>query len=170
MGDYMTVSKVIMSTAVAAAMSIPALAEDGVTPDTIVFGQVAAFEGSAAALGTGMRQGLQAAFTEVNANGGIHGRMIELRTENDGYEPDRSAEAVKAMIASGEVFGLIGPVGTPTSKATQPLATEAGVPFVGPFTGAGFLRDPEHGNVVNVRATYAAETEAWIKISSMIAA
>ena len=140
-----------------------AFAEDGVTSDTIVFGQVAAFEGPAAALGTGMREGLMAAFHEANAKGGVHGRKIELRTQDDGYEPDRSATAVRDMIASGEVFSLIGPVGTPTSKATQPIATEAGMPFVGPFTGAGFLRDPAHGNVVNVRATYAAETEAWIK-------
>lgn len=141
---------------------IHAVAEDGVTADRIVFGQVAAFEGPAAALGTGMRDGLMAAFQEANAKGGVHGRQIELKHEDDGYEPGRSAEAVKAMIGSGEVFGLIGPVGTPTSKATQPIATEAGMPFVGPFTGAGFLRDPAHGNVVNVRATYAAETEAWI--------
>ncbi|MEM8821690.1 MAG: ABC transporter substrate-binding protein, partial [Pseudomonadota bacterium] len=83
-------------------------------------------------------------------------------TADDGYEPGKSADAVKAMIGSGSVFALIGAVGTPTSKATQPLATEAGVPFIGPFTGASFLRDAEHGNVVNIRATYAAETEAWI--------
>ena len=149
--------------AIASIATSAAMAEDGVSADSIVFGQVAAFEGPAAALGTGMREGLMAAFHEVNAAGGVHGRQIELRTQDDGYEPDRSAKAVKAMIESGEVFGLIGPVGTPTSKATQPIATEASFPFVGPFTGAGFLRDPAHGNVVNVRATYAAETEAWIK-------
>ena len=154
----------IAAVAIAAAFTpIAATAEPGVADDRIVFGQVAAFEGPAAALGTGMREGLMAAFNEVNAAGGVHGRILELRTEDDGYEPDRSANAVKQMIASEEVFGLIGPVGTPTSKATQPIATAAGVPFVGPFTGAGFLRDPAHGNVVNVRATYAAETEAWIE-------
>ncbi|HEV2956651.1 MAG TPA: ABC transporter substrate-binding protein, partial [Xanthobacteraceae bacterium] len=37
------------------------------------------------------------------------------------------------------------------------------VPFIGAFTGAGFLRNPKLDNVVNVRASYAAETEAWIK-------
>ena len=147
---------------VAALLPLQAMAEDGVTADRVIFGQVAAFEGPAGALGTGMRAGIMAAFQEANAKGGVHGRQLELRTEDDGYEPDRSAAAVKAMIGSGDVFSLIGPVGTPTSKATQPIATEAGVPFVGPFTGAGFLRDPAHGNVVNVRATYAAETEAWI--------
>ncbi len=143
---------------------IPAVAgaEPGVTPDTVTFGQVAAFEGPAAALGTGMRAGIIAAFEEANAAGGVNGRRLALETADDGYEPNASAEAVKAMLASGGVFGLIGPVGTPTSKATQPLATEAGAPFVGAFTGAGFLRDPTLQNVINLRASYGAETEAWI--------
>ena len=154
--------KFIAALAGASLLSLSAHAEDGVTADTITFGQVAAFEGPAAALGTGMRDGILAAFHEANAKGGVHGRQLALQAEDDGYEPDRSAAAVKAMIESGSIFSLIGPVGTPTSKATQPIATAAGVPFVGPFTGAGFLRDPAHGNVVNVRATYAAETEAWI--------
>ena len=34
--------------------------------------------------------------------------------------------------------------------------------MIGPFTGAGFLRDPSLSNVVNLRATYDAETAAWI--------
>jgi branched-chain amino acid transport system substrate-binding protein len=54
-------------------------------------------------------------------------------------------------------------VGTPTSAAAQPIATAAHVPFIGPFTGAGFLRNPKLDNVINVRASYGAETEAWIK-------
>ena len=57
---------------------------------------------------------------------------------------------------------MIGAVGTPTSKAGQPIATEAKVPFIGPFTGAEFLRDPYNRYVVNVRASYFEETEAWI--------
>jgi branched-chain amino acid transport system substrate-binding protein len=37
------------------------------------------------------------------------------------------------------------------------------VPFIGPFTGAGFLRAPNLHNVVNIRASYGAEAEAWIR-------
>jgi branched-chain amino acid transport system substrate-binding protein len=32
-----------------------------------------------------------------------------------------------------------------------------------PFTGAAFLRNPDLGNVLNVRASYDQETEAWIE-------
>jgi branched-chain amino acid transport system substrate-binding protein len=37
------------------------------------------------------------------------------------------------------------------------------VPYIGPFTGVMFLRDPKRDNVVNIRASYDAETEAWVR-------
>lgn len=152
------------ATAVAAAclMALPAFADEGVSDTTVQFAQVAALDGPAAALGLGMQQGIQAAFEEVNRAGGVHGRQLQLESMDDGYEPSRSIDAVNAVIESNDYLALIGPVGTPTTKATQPLATEAAMPMIGPFTGAGFLRDPSLTNVLNVRATYDAETAAWI--------
>ena len=138
-------------------------AEDGVSANEIVFGQSAALDGPAAALGSGMREGILAAFEEANQAGGVNGRTLTLKSLDDGYEPDRAIENTRNLIEGEKVFALIGPVGTPTSKATQPIATDAAVPFIGPFTGAGFLRDPALSNVINVRNTYDAETEAWIK-------
>ncbi|KXF92547.1 ABC transporter substrate-binding protein [Phaeobacter inhibens] len=153
-----------LTTAAVLALAVPSLglAQQGVSETEVRFAQVAALEGPAAALGQGMQLGLQAAFAEANAAGGVHGRSIVLDSMDDSYEPDRSATLVKQVIADNQHIGLIGAVGTPTASATQPIATEAGLPFIGPFTGAGFLRDASHGNILNVRATYAAETEAWI--------
>ncbi|MFK7866599.1 MAG: ABC transporter substrate-binding protein [Alphaproteobacteria bacterium] len=135
----------------------------GVTDTKILLGQAAALEGAAASLGIGMRQGMLAAFNEVNKAGGINGRTIDLISYDDGYEPTRSIDQVRKLINEDRVFALVGAVGTPTASATQPIATEFGVPYIGAFTGAGFLRNAEFKNVINVRATYAAETEAWIK-------
>ena len=56
-----------------AALPFSAMAEDGVSDAKVVFGQAAALEGPAAALGTGMKTGLEAAFAEVNKAGGVHG-------------------------------------------------------------------------------------------------
>jgi ABC-type branched-subunit amino acid transport system substrate-binding protein len=136
-----------------------ARAEPGVSADKIVFGQAAALEGPASALGTGMRTGIMAAFAEAGA---IGGRKLELMSKDDGYEPTKSIEATKALLEEG-VFALIGPVGTPTCMATLPLAKEASVPFVGPFTGAEGLRNPYQPLVVNVRASYFQETEVMIE-------
>jgi branched-chain amino acid transport system substrate-binding protein len=137
-----------------------ALAEEGVTKDRIVFGQVAALEGPAQALGQGMRQGLLAAFAEANRAGGIAGRQLELKSADDSYEPQKMIEAMKKMLGEDNVFAIVGPVGTPTANAGQPIATEA---KVGAFTGAEFLRNPHKRYVVNVRSSYFQETEAWIE-------
>lgn len=141
-----------------------ALADDvGVSSDTILFGQVAALEGRSSALGQGMRQGILAAFAEINARGGIHGRKLKLISRDDGYDPDRSVAQTVKLIEEDKVFALIGAVGTPTTTATVPIAKANNVPFIGPFTGAEFLRAPDLHNVVNIRASYSAEAEDWIK-------
>lgn len=146
---------------VASLLPLRAFAETGVAADKIVLGQAAVFEGPASALGLGMRDGLMAAFAEAN-KAGVHGRKLELVTQDDGYEPNKSIDATKALIAK-DVFALVGPVGTPTSMAAHPIAKEANVPFIGPFTGAEGLREPYLPHVVNVRASYFQETEVWIE-------
>jgi ABC-type branched-subunit amino acid transport system substrate-binding protein len=137
--------------------------EAGVSADAILFGQAAALQGPSSALGQRMRQGIIAAFTEINAKGGVHGRKLQLISRDDGYEPDRSIVETTKLLDEDKVFALIGAVGTPTAKATIPITSARNVPFIGPFTGAEFLRDPELANVVNIRASYGAEAEAWIK-------
>jgi branched-chain amino acid transport system substrate-binding protein len=137
--------------------------EIGVSSDSILFGQPAALDGPSSALGQGMRLGILAAFAEINAKGGVHGRELELISRDDGYDPDRSVAQTVRLIEEDKVFALIGAVGTPTTTATVPIASARNVPFIGPFTGAEFLRAPDLHNVVNIRASYAAEAEAWIK-------
>jgi len=158
--------RILAALALLAGSLLPSLAaadEVGVTTDTILFGQVAALEGPSAALGQSMRQGLLAAFTEVNAKGGIHGRKLKLVSRNDGYDPDRSVVETVKLIYEDKVFALIGAVGTPTAMATAPIAAANDVPFIGPVSGAEFLNGPEFQNVVNIRARYKAEAEVWIK-------
>ena len=134
---------------------------EGVFPDSIVFGQSAAFTGPTSELGSNMRLGILAAFEEANRRGGIQGRMLRLRSRDDGYEPEAASDNTHALIAEG-VFGLVGAVGTPTSTAAEPVATAGGVPYIGPFTGAEFLRE-RHDFVVNLRASYFQETEEMVE-------
>jgi len=140
-----------------------ACAENGVYPDTIVIGQSAALTGAASGLGTGMREGALAYFDEVNRNGGVHGRKIELKSLDDGYEPDRAAANTRKLVEDERVFALFGYVGTPTSQASIPVFTQAKVPFFGAFTGAELLRDPFNKYVFNVRASYYDETEKIVQ-------
>ncbi len=134
---------------------------EGVFPDSIVFGQSAAFSGPTLELGSNMRLGIRAAFEEANRDGGVHGRVLRLRSRDDGYEPEAASDNTHALIDEG-VFGLVGAVGTPTSTAAEPVASAAGVPYIGPFTGAEFLRESRNF-VVNLRASYFQETEEMVE-------
>lgn len=135
----------------------------GISPDSVIFGQSAAFEGPAQELGRNMRLGIEAAFHEKNRQGGVNGRQLELMSRDDGYEPDKAVANTRDFINEGEVFALIGAVGTPTSRSATPVAAAAGIPYIAPFTGAGFLRDTEKWkNIINLRASYAQETEEMV--------
>ena len=134
----------------------------GVSENEILFGQSAAFSGPAQELGKNMQFGILAAFQEVNQNGGVHGRTLRLTFKDDGYEPGAAARNTISLIEDDRVFALIGAVGTPTSRSATPVADEAGVPYIGPFTGAEFLRSPELRAVLNLRASYYQETEEMV--------
>lgn len=108
----MSFNKSILAAAAIAALPMLTSAEEGVTSTSIAFAQVAALEGPAAALGQGMRLGMQAAFEEANAAGGVHGRTITLDSMNDNYEPDRSVALVKSVVEGNNHLGLIGAVVT----------------------------------------------------------
>ena len=152
----------LLLAAMVAVAATPAAAQ-GASQGALVFGQSCALSGPAKALGEGMRLGITAAFEEANRAGGIHGQRLELTTLDDSYEPEAAIGNTNQLIDE-QVFALIGAVGTPTSKAAEPIATEAGVPYVGAFTGAEFLRDAgQRPTVINVRASYYQETEEMVE-------
>lgn len=128
----------------------------------IVLGQSAAFSGPAAQLGIQFNQGAKLFFDQLNAAGGVGKRMVEIRTLDDGYEPDRCAENTRKLIAD-DVFVLFGYVGTPTSLAAVPLFNQAKVPFFAPFTGAESLRQPFNRLIFHVRASYYDETALIVR-------
>src|ERR1700722_20456685 len=96
---------------VLASAAAPVFADEpGVNASRIIFGQVAALSGPAAALGTGMRDGIRAAFAEANRTGGVQGRELVLESRDDGYEPNNTIAAT-TQILGDNVFALIGSVG-----------------------------------------------------------
>jgi len=149
--------------ALAAWLPLCVLAENGVTNDKVVLGQAAVFSGPAAQLGIQMRNGIKSYLDFVNERGGVHGRKIELVTEDDFYESARAPAASRKLIEEHKVFALVGYVGTPTGVVHLPVVTQAKVPLVGMFTGAEVLRVPFNRYVFHVRASYYDETEKIVE-------
>jgi ABC-type branched-subunit amino acid transport system substrate-binding protein len=152
-------------TTLAALLSFPAFGQvPGVTAKSILLGQSAAFSGPAAQLGIQMNIGTKAYLDHINAQGGVYGRKIALKTRDDQYEADLCVDATTKLIEEDKVFALISYVGTPTTAAAMPIITKAKVPLVGPFTGAELLRTPVNRYIFNVRASYYDETEKIVDL------
>lgn len=149
------------SLAAASLLAAPALLK-AQGSNKIVLGQSAAFSGPAAELGIQFQQGAKLWFEQVNAQGGVGGKTIEIRSLDDGYEPDRCAANTQKLIAE-DVHALFGYIGTPTSLAALPLLTKAQIPFIAPFTGAMGLREPFNKQVFHLRASYNDETALIVR-------
>ena len=157
-----TVCKLVGSGALAS-WGVAASAQSASLSDSrIVLGQSAPFTGASEQLGSQFHIGAQAYFAALNAKGGVNGRTIEIKKLDDGYEPERCAANTRQFIAD-DVFALFGYIGTPTSLAALPLATEAKLPFFAPFTGAQALREPFNRYAIHVRASYFDETAAIVR-------
>src|SRR2546422_5480423 len=137
----------VAAAALAFLLSNGALAEPGVTADSIVLGQAAGFTGSVAGTVKELTAGARAYFDYVNAKGGVHGRKIVLESVDDGFDPKRTPDAIKKLIEEKHVFALFLSRGTPTNQAAYPVLEQAKGPLVGPSTGAISLYDPPRGYI-----------------------
>lgn len=126
----------------------------------IILGQSAPFTGPAAQLGIQFHDGAKLFLDQYNAQSGH--RAVQIKFLDDGYEPDRCAANTKKLI-DDDAFALFGYIGTPTSLAALPLAVNAKIPFIAPFTGAMALREPFQKNVFHLRASYNDETALIVK-------
>jgi branched-chain amino acid transport system substrate-binding protein len=132
--------------------------------DELKVGLSGALTGPAAALGLGMKSGIEAYFAQVNAAGGVHGRPLRLVALDDGYEPARAAGNMHKLIDEDKVFAVLGNPGTPTAAVAVPIANAKHIPFFGAFTGAGLLRKtPPDRYVINFRASYSQETAEMVR-------
>jgi branched-chain amino acid transport system substrate-binding protein len=89
--------------------------------------------------------GMEAYFNYVNVEkGGVCGREIVFKVENDNYDPAGAAEAVKKLLERDEVFAIIGGIGTAAHSAVWEELNEEGVPDLWIMSGAHkFAAEPE---------------------------
>jgi branched-chain amino acid transport system substrate-binding protein len=142
--------------------------EYGVTNSEVVLGQSAAFSGPSLSLGMEVWRGASAAFDEINAAGGVHGRKIVLKVSDDAYEEAKSIPSVLKLVNDEQVFALFTGVGTPTIAKALPVVKryydDEKLFYFASFTGAQVQRDPPFDRLAfNVRASYAQETETMVR-------
>jgi ABC-type branched-subunit amino acid transport system substrate-binding protein len=127
----------------------------------LLIGQSAALTGSQAEFGKDIRDGALAAFERVNQAGGVHGRPIELLTLDDAGNEAKAKENSTVLIDELKVLSLFGYISRPSSVAGAKIASEAKVPFIGPFSGTPALYRHDR-YVFTIRASYDDELAGMV--------
>lgn len=137
-------------------------ADPGITDTTITLGMSAPLSGPSGIYGKELKEGALAYFNQLNANGGINGRKVELIALDDSYETEKTVANTRKLIHEDKVFALMAYYGSSPTTEAMKVFSEAKVPLLGTISGAGSLRTPVNRYMFHLRASYADETEAIV--------
>ena len=126
-----------------------------------VVGQSAPLSGSNAVFGKDIRDGAQAYFKSVNAQGGVNGVPIELITLDDQNQRKIAGENTAKLLQNRNLVALFGYASATLSLDAMPQAEKAGTLFFAPFSGANPVRKPSPV-VHTLRASYGDELEKML--------
>ncbi len=155
--------RTIAASALALLMGMGAAnAEPGITETEIVLGNILPMSSSAALAGRALHFGTVLAAAEANAAGGVAGRTIVVKTEDDGYVPARAVQSLRKLIDDG-VFALLSMSGSGGTAAILPIVEEEGIPSFASLSPLKAAIDPVKPTVFMVGADYQQMIYAQIK-------
>ncbi|MCU1348563.1 MAG: receptor family ligand-binding protein [Acidobacteria bacterium] len=98
----------------------------------ILVGEYGSMTGAQATFGTSTHEGITLAMEEINAAGGVNGRKIAVKTEDDQSKQDEAANAVTKLISQNNVVAVLGEVASSASLAAGPICQSNKVPMITP--------------------------------------
>ena len=111
-----------------------ALATPGVTPTQITLGGTVPLSGPAAAYAS-VGRGADAYFKYVNSKGGVFGRKIVYKYEDDEFDVATTILLTHQLVEQDNVFAIFDSVGTEHALAVRPYLNDRKVPQL--FVGSG---------------------------------
>jgi branched-chain amino acid transport system substrate-binding protein len=126
-----------------------------------IVGQSAPLSGSNAVFGQDIRDGAQAWFKTLNAQGGVAGAPVELLTLDDQNQRKIAGENTSKLLQTKGLVALFGYGSATLSLDAMPQAEKAGVLFYAPFSGANPVRKASPV-VYTLRASYGDELEKML--------
>ncbi|MFH1992044.1 MAG: ABC transporter substrate-binding protein [Pseudomonadota bacterium] len=115
---------VVAALAVSLMIGVPAGYCDG----PIKIAGIFALTGRAAHIGTSQRDAVLIAIDEVNAQGGINGRQLEMVIGDTESDPTKAVMVLKKILESQDIVAIIGPTSTGTAMAMRGFIEEAQIP------------------------------------------
>ena len=98
----------------------------------IRIGAFLSLTGPAASFSLSTKKGLEMAVDQINQNGGINGRELQLIVKDDGGKVDTAIEAINQLADKDNVIAILGQAASQLSLAAAPVAQKKHVPMISP--------------------------------------
>ena len=121
---------VVVSAAAAGGSSTP-----GVTAKQILIGGTTPLSGPASAYAS-VAKGADAYFKYVNDHGGVFGRSIKYKYDDDAYDPSQTIEKTRDLVQNDKVFAIYNTLGTEQNLAVRSYLNQLKVPQLLVASGA----------------------------------
>jgi branched-chain amino acid transport system substrate-binding protein len=102
----------------------------GIAADPIKIGVTGPFTGGSAPMGVSMRDGVKLAVSEINAQGGVLGRKLEIVERDDEAKNERGVQVAQELINKEKVAATVGFINTGVALASQRFYQEAKIPVI----------------------------------------
>jgi branched-chain amino acid transport system substrate-binding protein len=131
--------RLALAAAAAVLLAVPAagaarVETPGVTPTEIVLGATGPLSGSESQYEP-VLSGAKAYFQYVNDHGGVLGRKITYKIEDDQYDPSQTVGLTQKLVEQDKVFAIFNSIGTEHTLAVRQYLNEQKVPQL--FVGSG---------------------------------
>ena len=138
----------------AAAASVAMASGQGVSKTEITLGSIQDLSGPIAGFGKQVRLGMMLRVDEINEQGGVNGRKINLKIEDSAYDPKKAVLAAQKLVNQDKIFAMVGHIGTAQNLAAMPVQFEKNVINFFPVTAAREMYEPFHRLKYSFAATY----------------
>lgn len=108
-------------------------------------------------LGRSIQIGIEAAFSEINQNGGINKKLLELIVENDDFEYANTKKNIRNFISKKEILAILNIPGSINNQEILPIINEKKILLYTPFTGTYEVSKIFSRYIINYRPPYINE-------------
>jgi branched-chain amino acid transport system substrate-binding protein len=151
----MHIYRFIALTAVIAALA-PA---GGRAAEPIKIGFPIPLSGTTAVYGVPVLQGAQLAAQQINAEGGVLGRKLEILPRDSKANADEAVRVSRELIIRNNVDFLVGTLTSAEAPAVSTVAKQNKIVFIAPTSKSTILTDPQHINPYIFRISSNTDVE-----------
>jgi branched-chain amino acid transport system substrate-binding protein len=154
----------VVAAVISACLTTQALAQDSV----IKIGINQPLTGVVAASGNMVTAGTKIAADEINAQGGILGKKIQLFIEDNKSNPTEAAGAAEKLITRDHVTALVGAWSSTYTLAVMPKLLEYGVPMIVETSSADKITTLGNPYIFRISPTNSTEAKSFARFADAL--